>query len=109
MRIASAVMLIFVTASLNATVLRGNEFLVNYEKRNDMAIVNFLNGYMAGQWDSLEVTNERLADCVGTDVRMSQLVDVVAIYLKANPEIRHQHPSKFISAAIAEKFNCPNN
>ena len=92
--------------SSKATVLNGNRFLSHYQKVDQINTAIFLNGYLGGQWDSLEQTNKPLTDCVGPNVKMSQLVDIVGIYLQQNPQVRHFHPNAFIEYAIAESFGC---
>ena len=109
MRFALLFAITTIAISSKATVLNGNEFLAYYKNIDQVNIANFLNGYVAGQWDSLEYTNETLTDCVGPDIKMSQLVDVIGIYLQQNPQVRHFHPNAFIEYAIAQSFGCSNS
>ncbi|MDH6502943.1 Rap1a/Tai family immunity protein [Polynucleobacter sphagniphilus] len=85
-----------------ATVFTGNDFLEQHQAANKV----FINGYMAGIWDSLEPSNPALIKCVGTEVKMSQLADTVAIYLKNNPQMRHYSVASIAPIAISTQFRC---
>lgn len=88
-----------------ATVMDGNEFL-KVHNNSDVASKQYLIGYISGTWDQYEITKPELAKCIGVSVKMSQLVDAVGLYLQANPQVRHYHPSYFVPLAIKKQFSC---
>ena len=97
--------MLLVAGSAHATVMDGNEFLQIYN-RSDAISIHYLRGYIGGTLDQYEITQPELTKCLGTQVKMSQLVDAVALYLQANPQVRHYHPSTFIPLSIKKQFSC---
>lgn len=89
-----------------ATVETGNTLLGSASAPDGSMKRQYLLGYIAGIYDALEMADPSLAKCLGEDVRMSQLLDAIIIYLKNNPQVRHLHPMSFIPKAIKQTFNC---
>ena len=75
------------TDSSFATVVDGNHFYegFQYAERGDQTAQAYLNGIVAGFYDSNE---KDLNPCVGESVRMSQLRDAVGIFYSRNPSQR---------------------
>jgi hypothetical protein len=99
-----AMTLMLVTCAFG-TVMDGNQFLDDYKSKNP-EVQSSLRGYMAGWYDQAEIDLPSLTKCIGPNVKMSQLVDSVALYLEKNPQVRHFHPSAFIPDAIKTQFKC---
>jgi hypothetical protein len=62
-------------------------------------------GYVAGVAD----TNSGFsggAYCMSTEVKLTQLVDSVKLYLRDHPEERHLLASDLVTSALSEKFPC---
>ena len=95
----------FTSLSSVATVMTGNEFLELYNSKTNYNL-SLLNMYMAGWYDTIEASNPSLAKCIGSDVKMSQLVDTVGNYLKNNPQIRHYNLNQEYVKQIKIQFNC---
>jgi hypothetical protein len=93
------------TSCAEATTIDGNEFLRLHESGTTNNR-QFLIGYVAGWFDSLEITDPSISKCLNADVRMSQISDSVALHLKKNPEIRHLHPIAFIKIVLKDNFGC---
>jgi Rap1a immunity proteins len=89
----------------NATVIDGNKFLEIHKKNTEFGN-QYLIGYVAGWYDQIEVSKPDIQKCLGENVRMSQIVDAISIYLENNPQIRHYHPTAFMDLAIKKQFNC---
>jgi Rap1a immunity proteins len=88
-----------------ATVMTGNQFLEFYSRYSAQENI-YLNGYIAGVWDTMELNYPDVARCVGTEIKMSQLRDAVAIYLKKNPQILNFSLAQKLPEAIKSQFGC---
>ena len=88
-----------------ATVMDGNEFLSNH-KENTMMARQYLIGYMAGNLDALEISNPSLIKFIGPNLKMSQTVDAISVYLEKNPQIRHYAAASIIPPALKAQFKC---
>ena len=89
----------------NALILDGNAFLEQYESKNSQSYI-YLNGYVAGMYDAYELIDISIAKCLGENVRMSQIKDSIAIYLKNNPQFRHHAMVVTFPSALKIQFNC---
>lgn len=103
--IATFLLSIFFCSSGMSTTTDGNGFLEGLDSNNKMQY-QFLIGYVAGMYDIYEDIDPSLSKCLGSKVKMTQIVDAVAIYLRKNPQIRHYSISEIYPSAIKEIFNC---
>lgn len=62
-------------------------------------------GYVAGVSDANSGFTGR-AYCMSAEVKLTQLVDSVKLYLRDHPEERHLLASDLITSALSEKFPC---
>ena len=95
-------LLIFFSLSfnLNAVVLTGDDYL-DYVNEGTDGYINFLNGYVAGLYDTHEA---ELYSCVGSDVKMSALRDAVAIFYRENPSKRQYPVTRFFVTIIKDEW-----
>jgi hypothetical protein len=105
MKLIITLVLTLIVTNVHATLEDGNSFLESYEQKNPNA-KQYLLGYVAGMYDSFERTEPALATCIGSEVRMSQIMDSIAIYLKNNPQIRHLPIYYIYSDALKKQFKC---
>ncbi len=89
----------------NATVESGNSFLKSVQSGIKTERQHLL-GYVAGLYDAYEFIDVSIANCLGSEVRMSQLVDALEIYLKNNPQIRHLPMFEIFPTAVKQVFKC---
>jgi hypothetical protein len=95
------------TGNVEAGFFDGNALLEACEKR-----ATFCQGYIAAVHDTMaqpfltagSVNSGKI--CVPADVKLSQLVDVSVLYLRARPEKRHLDASFLVFDALKEKFPC---
>ena len=98
------IIFLFVSFASQATVETGNSFLAHVEtSKTSISARSYLNGYVAGMYDAHET---KLAQCLGGNVRMTQIVDSLKIYLEKNPQTRHHEMNSLFLPAIRSQFNC---
>jgi hypothetical protein len=97
--------LITLATNSNATVETGNSFLENIQSKNS-TIRQYLIGYVAGMYDAYERIDVSIRTCLGENVRMTQLVDSLEIYLKNNPQNRHHSMYVIYPIAVKSIFKC---
>ena len=105
-KIILSISILLFSFSASATVITGNIFLdyiKEFEDNNNIGAEGFINGYVAGLYDAHE---PELADCLGENVTMSSLRDVVVIYLKNNPSKREWGVDSYFVFLIKEQWNC---
>ena len=90
----------FLSFNLNAVVLTGDDYL-DYVNEGTDGYINFLNGYVAGLYDTHEA---ELYPCVGSDVKMSALRDAVAIFYRENPSKRRYPVTLFFVTIIKDEW-----
>ena len=98
-------LILFSISNAYATVETGNSFLEKLQSGKPGART-YLSGYVAGLFDAYDRIEPSFAQCIGSDVRMSQIIDTLEIYLKSNPQLRHYAMFEIYSVAIKQAFNC---
>ena len=88
-----------------ATIETGNSILEKISQ-SDTQKRQYLIGYVAGMYDSHEIIDIGIQKCLGENIRMTQLLDALEIYLKKNPQIRHYPVSLIFPDAIKSIFVC---
>ena len=63
-------------------------------------------GYIGGVVDAFDTARVFCVPQGETDVKSGQLVEVVKLYLRDHPEMRHLPAADLVTAAIKEKFPC---
>lgn len=88
----------------------GNELYRLCASQFETEKVNCL-GYIQGAADSLEAARlvARMLPCIKEPVELGQIQDVVILYLRDHPEIRHRGAAGLIWAAIADAWHCRSN
>jgi hypothetical protein len=83
----------------------GNEL---YEQLRHKETKDPIDGvkFLIGSSYVLGVVDTRFSKCNLNNVLSGQLYDTVYLYLKNNPEIRHQTASSLVEISIKEKFKC---
>ena len=70
---------------------------------------NFCSGYMAGFRDGVSLVHRGYAKaiCIPFNVSTLQIMDVVSLALRKEPETRHQHAEGLVYYALAKAWPCP--
>jgi hypothetical protein len=79
------------------------------EEAKDPIKATFCVSYIVGAgetFQALQVTKTVSFYCVPGNVQNGQMIDVVKLYLRDHPEIRHYSAPTLIMLAFKEKFPC---
>jgi hypothetical protein len=60
-------------------------------------------GYILGAADALQSAHKI---CIPKGVEAAQVLDVVKLYIRQHPEVRHYSASHLVVTALNEKFSC---
>ncbi len=93
------------SSSCFSTVETGYSFLQKLNS-NNQAEKQYLLGYVAGIYDAYENFDPSIYKCLGSSVKMSQIIDAISIYLKMNTHLQQYGIGYVFPNAIKEMYGC---
>lgn len=73
---------------------------------DDMHCLGYVSSYRGAVMTIRELTGDTPNVCIPGEAEAEQLMDVILMYLRRHPELRHEPMRALTAIALVEKFPC---